>query len=167
LNSIDVQGFRRARLVLALGIALVVSSAALTQPALSQTLMPQAVRLHLASWHDRGDFNNANLGAALRWKSGLILGGFDNSFGRASWYGGLALPAFEIHRFQLELMAGVISGYSDSSPVDLVAVLSLGWRMSTRNTVQVVFMPRFVIPANAVHVMFERRLGGREAESVH
>lgn len=135
---------------------LVLMLVAVPGDALAQ-LLPQAVRLHVASWHDRGDFNNANLGMALRWKGGLALGGFHNSFGRASWYGGMALPAVEGGAFQLELMAGVISGYSDSSPVDLVAVPSLGWRMSPRNSLHVVFMPRFVIPANAVHVMVEHR----------
>ena len=141
------------RLLLTLMIIATVPGDALAQ------FLPQAVRLHVASWHDRGDFNNANLGMALRWEGGLALGGFRNSFGRPSWYGGMVIPAFEGRAFQLELMAGVISGYSDSSPVDLVAVPSLGWRMSPRNSLQVVFMPRFVIPANAVHVMVEHRWG--------
>ena len=146
------------RLVLALTLTLAFPAGGFAQ------LLPQAVRLHVASWHDRGDYNNANLGAALRWKGGLTVGGFNNSFGRPSWYGGLVVSAFESHAFQLELMTGVISGYSDSSPVDLVAVPSLSWRLSPRSTLQVVFMPRFVIPANAVHVMFERRLGAVRAD---
>jgi hypothetical protein len=132
---------------------------------LAGDLVPQAVRLHLVSWHDRGDFNNANLGVALRWKGGPTVGGFHNSFGRASWYGGLIIPLVERQALQLELMTGVISGYSESSPVDLVAVPTLGVRLSPQNSLQVVFMPRFVIPANVVHVMFERRFGslGRDA----
>lgn len=130
------------------------------QHARSQSVLPKAVRLHLFSWHDRGGYDNANLGVALRWNGGLVAGGFNNSFGRASWYGGLVVPAFESHRFQLELTAGLITGYSEVGPVDLVAVPSLGWRLSPRNTLQVAFMPRFVISANAVHVMLERRLWG-------
>jgi hypothetical protein len=129
------------------------------QFAFPRNVLPQAVRLHLVSWHDRGEFNNANLGAALRWDSGLVAGAFHNSFGRPSCYGGIVVPAFESRAFQLELMAGVISGYSETSPVDLVAVPSLGWHVSPRSRLQVVFMPRFVIPANVVHVMFERRFG--------
>lgn len=147
------------RLILALTFMLVSPHGALAQFAL-----PQAVRLHVASWHDRGEYNNANLGVALRWKGGLTAGGFHNSFGRPSWYGGLVVPAFERGPLQLELMTGVISGYSDSSPVDLVAVPTLGWRLSPQNSLQVVFMPRFVIPANVVHVMFERRLGSSAAD---
>ena len=140
-------------------LVLVFPCGAQAQLALPRNSLPQAVRFHLASWHDRGDFNNANPGLALRWKGGLVAGGFHNSFGRPSWYGGLIVPAFESRAFQLELMAGVITGYSDSGPVDLVAVPTLGWRLSPQNTLQVVLMPRFVIPANVVHVMFERRLG--------
>ena len=151
---------RVGRLVLALALVLAFPRGALAQLALARNCLPQTVRLHLASWHDRGEYNNANLGVALRWNAGLVAGGFCNSYGRPSWYGGLVLPAFESRALQLELMAGVISGYSDSSPVDLVAVPSVGWRLSPRSSLQVVFMPRFVIPANAVHVMFERRLGG-------
>jgi len=121
--------------------------------------MPESVRLHLGSWHDRGDYNNANLGGALRWKGGLTVGGFYNSFSRPSWYGGIALRPVETRLLQLELLAGVISGYSETGPLDLVAVPSVGWRITPRNALQVVFIPRFVIPANAVHVMFEHRLG--------
>ena len=152
------------RLVLALTLVLAFPRGALAQLALPQNCLPQTVRLHVVSWHDRGQYNNANLGAALRWNGGLAAGGFYNSFGRPSWYGGLVVPAFEGRAFQLELMAGVITGYSESSPVDLVAVPSLGLRLSPRNSLQVVFMPRFVIPANAVHVMFERRLGDVRAD---
>jgi hypothetical protein len=144
---------------LALTLMLSFQSGALAQPALPGNMLPQSVRFHLVSWHDRGAYNNANLGAALRWKSGLVAGGFSNSYGRPSWYGGIVVPAFEGRVIQLELMAGVITGYSATSPVDVVAVPSLGWRLSPRNSLQVVFMPRFVIPANALHVMFERRIG--------
>jgi len=132
---------------------------ALTQLALPPSCLPQTVRLHVVSLHDRGEFNNANLGVALRWKGGLAAGGFYNSYGRPSWYGGLVVSAFESRAFQLELMTGVITGYSESSPFDLVAVPSLGWHLSPRSSLHVVLMPRFVIPANVVHVMFERRLG--------
>jgi hypothetical protein len=147
------------RFVLALTLTMTLSGGALAQLVLPRNCLPQTVRLHVVSWHDRGEFNNANLGAALRWRGGLVAGGFYNSFGRPSWYGGLVVPVLESHAFQLELMAGVITGYSESGPVDLVAVPSLGWRLSPRNSLQVVLMPRFVIPANVVHVMFERRLG--------
>ena len=149
----------RERLVLALTLILAFAPGALAQLALPRNCLPQTVRLHLVSWHDRGGYDNANLGVALRWGGGLVAGGFHNSFGRPSWYGGLVVPAFESRAFQLELMAGVITGYSESSPVDLVAVPSLGWRLSPRNSLQLVLMPRFVIPANVLHVMFERRLG--------
>jgi hypothetical protein len=150
---------RYARLVLALTLTLAFPCGAHAQLTLPRNALPQAVRLHLCSWHDRGEYNNANLGVALRWDGGLAAGGFYNSYGRPSWYGGLVVPTFERRAFQLELMAGVITGYSESSPVDLVAVPILGWRLSPRNSLQVVLMPRFVIPANVVHVMFERRLG--------
>ena len=158
------------RLVLALALTLVFTRDAHAQHAWPRNGLPQTVRLHLASWHDSGEYNNANLGVALRWDGGPVAGGFYNSNGQMSWYGGLVVPAFEIHPFQLELMAGVITGYSQSSPVDLVAVPTLGWHLSPRNTLQVVYMPGFVIPSNVVHVMFERRLGGsapRFADRVH
>jgi hypothetical protein len=144
---------------LAVALALVLT---LPSGSFAQAVLPQTVRLHLVSWHDRGGYDNANLGMALRWSNGLVAGGFNNSLGRASWYGGLIIPAFERRALRLELMAGAITGYSTSSPVDLVAVPSLGWRLSPRNTLQVVFMPRLVISANAVHVMVERRLGAPE-----
>ena len=147
------------RLFIALTLMLALPGVALARPALPRNYLPQTIRLHVVSWHDRGDFNNANLGLALRWKGGLVAGGFHNSFGRPSWYGGLVVPAFERRAFQLELMAGLITGYSESSPVDVVAVPSLAWRLTPRTSLQVVFMPRFVIPANVVHVMLERRLG--------
>ena len=144
---------RLERLVLALTLIL-----AFPAGAGAQAVLPRAVRLHLVSWHDSGDFNNANPGAALRWNGGLAAGGFNNSYGRASWYAGLVVPLVE-RRFQVELMTGAITGYSESTPIDLVIVPSLGWRMSPRTSLQVVLMPRVVIPANAVHVMLERRLG--------
>src|SRR5437867_454609 len=155
------------RLVLALMLMSAFPGGALAQLALPRNYLPQTIRFHVVSWHDRGEFSNANPGLALRWNGGLVAGGFRNSYGRPSWYGGLIVPAFEGRAFQLELMAGVITGYSESSPVDLVAVPSLGWRLSSRTSLQVVFMPRFVIPANAVHVMFERRLGESAAERAH
>ena len=148
------------RLALALILVLALPGGALAQLA----YLPQTVRVHLVSWHDREGFDNANLGIALRWSRGLVAGGFHNSLGRASWYGGLVIPAFERGAFKLELMTGAITGYSESSPVDLVAVPSLGWRVSPRSSMQVVLMPRVVIPANVVHVMFERRLGGQVAD---
>ena len=147
------------QLVLALTLLLAFPGGAHAQFAVPRDYLPQAVRLHVGSWHDRGGFDNLNVGAALRWSSGLTVGGFRNSIGRPSWYGGIVRPLFESRALQLELMVGAITGYSDSSPVDVVAVPSLGWHLSPRNTLQVVFVPRFVIPANAVHVMFERRLG--------
>src|SRR5262249_11503528 len=154
------------RLVLALALMQAFPSGALAQLGLPRSFVPQAVRVHLYTWHDRGDFNNANPGLALRWNGGLVAGGFYNSVDRPSWYGGLVLPVFESHALRLELMTGAITGYSETSPVDLVAVPSLGWHLSPRSTVDVVFMPRFVIPANAVHVMFEQRLGssGRHSD---
>ena len=120
-------GVAMGRLALALMLVLAFPCCALAQGAL-----PEAVRFHLVSWHDSGDFNNANLGVALRWNGGLTAGGFCNSYGRPSWYAGLALPVFARRAFQLELMTGAITGYSQSSPVDLVVVPSLGWRLSPR-----------------------------------
>jgi len=145
-------------------VLLTLASGAPAQAAAPGSLLPSAVRLHLVSWHDRGEFENVNLGLALRWKGGPTVGGFHNSFGRASWYAGLIVPLVEKRAFQLELMTGVISGYSESSPVDLVVVPTLGLRLSPQSSLQVVFMPRFVIPANVVHVMFERRLGSRPSD---
>lgn len=147
------------RIAWALALTLVLA------PSAHAKLSPQALRLHLGSWHDRGDFHNANVGVALRWKGGLTIGGFHNSLGRGSGYGGLVLPILDRRGIQLELMTGVITGYSETSPIDVVAVPILGWRMSERNALQVVFMPRLVIPANAVHVMFERRFGAGASEA--
>jgi hypothetical protein len=147
---------------LALALMLVV---AFPRCGLAQGALPQAVRLHLVSWHDSGDFNNANLGVALRWNGGLAVGGFCNSYHRPSWYAGLVVPVFAHRAFQLEVMTGAITGYSQSRPVDLAIVPSLGWRLSPRTSLQVVLMPRVVIPANAVHVMFERRFGSSAGRS--
>lgn len=147
------------RLILALTLMLAFPREGFAQLALPTSILPEAVRFHLGSWHDRGGYDNANLGVALRWKSRLVVGGFNNSYSRPSCYGGLVVPAFEKGAVRLELMAGVISGYSDVSPVDLVAVPSLGWRLSPRSSLQVVLMPRVMISANAVHLMYERRLG--------
>ena len=155
---------RLGRLVLAFTLVLAFPPGALAQLALPRSLLPQAVRLHLVSWHDHAGYNNANLGAALRWKGGLTAGGFNNSYGGSSWYAGLIVPIVESRVIQLELTAGAITGYSETSPADLVAVPSLGLRLSPRNSVLVVVMPRFVIPATAVHVMFERRLGDSPQE---
>jgi hypothetical protein len=142
------------RLVLALSLVLAFPGAAAAQLA-----WPQYVRLHLGSWHDRSGYDNANLGLAVRWSGGLTVGGFHNSLGRPSYYGGLVVPIFDRRSVRLELMSGVITGYSEASPLDVVAVPTLGWHLSQRNTLQIVFIPRFVIPANAIHLMFERRLG--------
>jgi hypothetical protein len=144
--------------LLALTLLLAFPGGVHAQFAVPRACLPQAVRLHVVSWHDRDGFNNLNLGAALRWSGGLTVGGFNNSVGRPSWYGGIVITPIESRALQLELMVGAITGYSESSPADLVAVPSLGWHLSPRNTLQVVFVPRLVIPANVVHVMFERRL---------
>src|SRR5215475_10411210 len=113
------------RVILALSIALSFPPGAIAQSSLARTVVPEAIRFHLASWHDRPGYDNANFGGALRWRGGLVAGGFNNSLGRTSWYGGVVVPAFEAHAIQLELMAGVITGYSDVAPVDVVAVPSL------------------------------------------
>ncbi len=155
------------RTALALTLLVGLAGGARAPSAVASSFLPQAVRAHVASWHDRGDFNDANPGLALRWSSGFVAGGFYNSYRRPSWYGGFAVPVFARHAIEPEVMAGVITGYSDSSPLDVVAVPSLGWRMSPRNSVQVVFMPRFVIPANVVHVMFERRFGDGASDRAH
>ena len=146
------------RSFLALSLGLAFPRGAHAQPGLPRKSLPESVRLHLASWHDRAGYNNANYGLALRWSNGLVIGGFNNSLARPSWYGGLVVPVHE-KRFQVELMAGVITGYSETSPIDVVAVPSLGWRLSPRSSLQVILIPHVVIPANAVHVMFERRFG--------
>ena len=145
-------------LVLALMLTAAFAAGAHAEVGSLRNALPQAVGIHMVSWHDRGDFNNANVGIALRWDGGLTIGGFHNSYERPSAYGGLVVPVFERRAFQLQLMAGMVTGYSEANPADLVAVPILGWRVSPRNTLQVAFMPRFVIPANVVHVMFERRL---------
>lgn len=150
---------RRLRLLLAMSLVLALPRAAHAQPGWTWSVLPQSVRLHLGSWHDRPGYNNANLGLALRWKSGLVAGGFHNSLSRPSWYGGMIVPLYE-KRLQVELMAGVITGYSETGPLDVVAVPSLGWRLSSRSSVQVILIPHMVIPANAIHVMFERSFGG-------
>ena len=150
---------RRKGLVSVLALTLMLHGAAHGQTGELNSLLPQSVLFHVGSWHDRGDYNNVNLGGALWWKGGLTAGGFYNSFSRPSWYGGLRVRAYETRILQLDLMAGAITGYSETGPLDLVAVPSLGWRLTPRNSLHVVFIPRFVIPANAVHVMFEHRLG--------
>jgi hypothetical protein len=121
--------------------------------------LPDAVRLHVVSWHDRGDFNNANMGAALHWQGGLTAGGYYNSMRRASVYAGFTVPVYDRNAWRLDVMMGAITGYSDSEPAQPVLVPVLGWRLNPRNMVQVVFMPRFVLPANVVHLMVETRFG--------
>src|SRR2546422_11381636 len=82
-------------LVLALALTLAFPGAALAQLAFPRNCLPQTVRLHVVSWHDRGDFNNANLGVALRWNGGLAAGGFYHNYRPAGWVGGLGVPAVE------------------------------------------------------------------------
>ena len=121
--------------------------------------LPDAVRVHAVSWHDRGHYNNANPGLAFHWPGGLEAGGYYNSVNRASWYAGFSVPVYDRHRLKLDVLMGVLSGYSHASPLTPVLVPVVGYRFTPRNTVQVVFIPRLILPANIVHVMVETRLG--------
>ena len=78
--------------------------------------VPESVRLHVASWHDRGHFNNANLGLAFNWPGGLSAGGYYNSMDRASWYAGFFVPVYDHHALRFDVMMGAVTGYSDATP---------------------------------------------------
>lgn len=148
------------RLVLPLTLFLLLFPAAcLAQIAWPKRPLPDAVRLHVASWHDRGDFNDANLGLAVHWTGGFSAGGYYNSIRRASWYAGFLVPVYDRHSIRLEVLMGAITGYSDSTPAIPIAVPVFGYQLHPHQSIQLVFLPEFVLPANAVHAMYEVRFG--------
>lgn len=119
--------------------------------------LPDAARLHVASWHDRGEFNNANAGLALHWPGGFSAGGYYNSMSRASWYAGFTVPVYDYHSLQLDVMVGALTGYSLATPAIPIMVPVFGYRLNPQNAVQLVFIPHLVLPANIVHAMYEYR----------
>ncbi len=134
---------------------------AFAEPKSSASLLPDGVRLHLGSWHDRGDFDNSNFGLALCWPQGLVAGGYRNSYGNASWYTGLLGTLYEHHALRVEVMLGAVTGYSQTAPVLPVAVPVVGYRVFRRTSAQCIYMPGMVMPggANVLHFMAEHRFG--------
>lgn len=65
--------------------------------------------LHLASAHSAPGYDNGNLGLAHRWRNGMVLGAFHNSYGRTSGYGGWLWNLDDLGRWSVFL--GAATGY--------------------------------------------------------
>lgn len=68
--------------------------------------------LHLASAHSQPGYDNGNLGLAHRWRNGVVVGAFHNSYGRASAYGGWLWTLDARGRWSVFL--GAATGYGDT-----------------------------------------------------
>ena len=121
--------------------------------------LPEAGRLHVGSWHDHGDYDNANLGLGATWQGGLTAGIYHNSFGKASGYAGMIGNLITRRAIQVDVMLGAITGYSESAPILPVAVPVLGARVGRSTLLQVIYMPASVMPGNAnvFHFMIDQR----------
>lgn len=68
--------------------------------------------LHLASAHSAPGYDNRNLGLAHRWRNGIVLGAFHNSYGRTSAYGGWLWNLDDLGRWSVFL--GAATGYGET-----------------------------------------------------
>ena len=71
------------------------------------------IGVHLASVHvPAGNYSGVNPGLYVRLDQGLVAGGYRNSFGRASFYGG-----YNFTRGPFSLTLGAVTGYERSSEI--------------------------------------------------
>lgn len=85
-------------------------AAALT-PALADDLIVERVGVHLASWHSKPGYNNANPGMYVRLSNGLVMGAYRNSLEKTSVYVGAHFDVALSEHAIAGLTAGVVNGY--------------------------------------------------------
>lgn len=127
-------------------IALVLAAAALADTP------PDAVGLHLASWHSIPGYDNSNHGGYLR-LNGWQAGAFQNSYGNQSAYLGHARD-WPVGPVRAGFMVGAATGYTWTvSPVALATV--------SAGPVRLAWTPKIgskIAHAAMVHLMLEWEL---------
>ena len=113
------------------------------------------VGLHVASYHDSGNFNNVNPGVYYRADSGLTIGTYCNSESAKnhctlSSYAGYSLSSRSYNGFSTSLTLGVITGYQAGTMP--MAVPSVAYK-----NVRLAFVPKVnKLGANVLHLMLEK-----------
>lgn len=131
------------------------------------SLEPWIVGLHMISWHWPGchdidrrcePYHNANVGVYARAPSGLTFGGFTNSYGRASAYGGWT---FESPSKRFALTTALASGYPNR-PVQVMVVPSVRFELRRGLWLRAAGGPRVDSKGAAVlHMTLEWQTGHR------
>ena len=96
---------------------------------------PTTLGLHLATWHDQGQYEAITPGLYARWPQGLTAGVVRNSEGGTSFYVGRSWHTNEQAPLSLSLTAGVITGYRNRSVLPLLipsALVRVGERWGLR-----------------------------------
>ena len=112
------------------------------------------VGLHVASAHvPQRKFNNVNPGLYFRSDTGWTVGGYRNSLGRTSVYGG-----YTLEYGLLALTAGAVTGYQDALQPMLVPSLRLFSHEGV--SARLAYIPRVEkrIASDVWHLMVERCL---------
>ena len=113
---------------------------------------------HLMSYHDSGNYNNANLGLYLQHQSGVTVGSYYNSERRQSYYGGYTFKPFD-HLPRLDVTAGLVSGYRAKRFTPFMLPSYTVYESDDGVHVRLGFLPRrgSFPPANVMHMMVEKQ----------
>jgi hypothetical protein len=113
---------------------------------------------HLMSYHDSGNYNNANVGVYLQHQSGLTAGSYYNSERKQSYYGGYTFKPFD--RFsRLDVTLGIVSGYSMKRLTPFMLPSYAAYESDDGMRIRLGFLPRIgsFQPANVLHMMAEKQ----------
>lgn len=86
-----------------------------------------AIGLHLLSWHSEPGHNNVNPGIYVRTECDLVVGTYNNSNERQSFYAGFAMR-FDFGHFEPFLAAGGVTGYG-AAPVIPMMIPGIGIKL--------------------------------------
>jgi hypothetical protein len=113
---------------------------------------------HLMSYHDAGNYNNANLGAYVQHQSGVTVGSYYNSERKQSHYGGYTFKPFDQFP-RLDVTAGMVSGYSAGRFVPFVLPSLTAYVSDDGTRARLGYVPRVgsFQPVNVVHLMVEKQ----------
>lgn len=137
--------FRAVKIVLGILLLLVLGA---LNPAMGQELL-----IHGLSSHRHGDqqeYNNYNLGLGIRTDTGLVAGGYYNSYKRLTVYVGQEwMPTRNVGAF-----AALATGYDQAAgrPVTIIGGLLFRARLEGTASLDVRYLPRIKDNPEVVHI---------------
>ena len=115
---------------------------------------PDAVGLHLASWHSEPGYENVNPGVFVR-ISGYQVGTYQNSVGKRTTYAGQAWEWPLYRSLRGTIFFGAATGYPAARVIP-IGTVGLAWGAARVNYVPKISRADYYTP-HALHLTVERR----------